>query len=157
MTPSPSPKFRTLLPIISLALLFSAPHARAQAPIEPAQLPARTAFYVVWRGAPSGDIRKTNNLFALWDDPEFAPVRAAMFDNITGAASGAPKSDAKPALTPAEAQEYSALLENGFVLGYITKPDSSAPPKPPAPGTVPQKWNGIFFIYNRTGKEALLS
>ena len=82
MIPSPSQKFRTLLPIAFLALLFAAPRAHAQAPIEPAQLPARTAFYIVWRGEPAGDIRKANNLFALWDDPEFAPVRAAMFDNI---------------------------------------------------------------------------
>ena len=162
MTSSPSQKLRTLLAIIFLALLFGAPRAHAQAPIEPAQLPARTAFYIVWRGEPAGDIRKANNLFALWDDPEFAPARAAMFDNITGAASGETKPQDKPHITPAEAQEYSALLENGFVLGYLSKPASkmtasATPPKPPAPGAGAEKWNGFFFIYNRAGKESLLT
>src|SRR6201999_92368 len=108
MIPSPSPKLRTLLPTLFMALLFAVPRAHAQAPIEPAQLPARTALYVVWRGEPAGDVRKANNLFALWDDPEFAPVRAAMFDNLTTAASSGTESESKPALTPGEAQEYSS-------------------------------------------------
>src|ERR1700754_665559 len=105
MNPSPSRRVRALLPAFFLALLFTAASAHAQAPIEPAQLPARTAFYIIWRGAPTGDIRHTNNLLALWDDPEFAPVRAAMFDNLSSAASDS-KSQAKSNLTPAEAQEY---------------------------------------------------
>jgi hypothetical protein len=54
----------------------------AQAPLEPAQMPTRTMFYVIWRGAPAGDARKANNLLALWDDPDLAPVRAAMFQNM---------------------------------------------------------------------------
>ena len=161
MTAAPSRALRTLLPTSLLALLFAAPRAHAQAPIEPAQLPARTSFYVVWRGEPSGDLRKANNLFALWDDPDFAPVRAAMFENLTAPSAGN-KSEAKPGLTSAEAQEYTALLENGFVLGYLSKPESkmtanATPPKPPAAGASAEKWNGLFFIYNRTGKEALLS
>jgi hypothetical protein len=161
MTSSPSRIFRSILPTLFLALIFAVPRAHAQSPLEPAQLPARTNFYIVWRGAPSGDIRHANNLYALWDDPEFAPVRAAIFDNLT-APSGENKSQSKPALTPEETQEFSALLENGFVLGYLGKPDSkttasTTPPKPPAAGAPADKWNGLFFIYNRTGKEALLS
>src|ERR1700689_4248587 len=151
MTPSPSRSVRALLPTLlcALALLFAVPRVQAQAPIEPAQLPARTTFYIVWRGAPAADIRKANNLFALWDDPDFAPTRAAMFDNLVGqsqnniakATSGSAKpadddnANPKPGLTSAEAQEYSALLENGFVLGYLSKPESkiaasATPPKP---------------------------
>ena len=165
MHPSTSPNFRTLILIASLALLFAAPRAHAQAPLEPGQLPARTSFYLVWRGAPTGDARKANNLFALWDDPDFAPARAAMFDNLASP-SAENKSAARPGLTPAEAQEYSALLDNGFVLGYLSKPESKmtasvTPPKPPADSTAAgasaEKWNGLFFIYNRVGKEALLS
>ncbi|MBV8515035.1 MAG: hypothetical protein JO260_07020, partial [Acidobacteria bacterium] len=67
MNPSPSRTVRALLPALSLALLLAVPRAYAQAPLEPAQLPARTSFYMVWRGEPAGDVRKTNNLFALWD------------------------------------------------------------------------------------------
>jgi hypothetical protein len=178
MIPSPSRNVRASLLTLFLALLFAIPPAHAQAPIEPAQLPARTTFYIVWRGAPAADIRKANNLYALWDDPDFAPTRAAMFDNFvsqtqatnakpaTGSAKPAADDDAnpKPGLTSAEAQEYSALLENGFVLGYLSKPESkiAASATPPKPLTGPtttsiDRWNGLFFIYNRTGKEALLS
>jgi hypothetical protein len=164
MNSSPSRKVRTLLPTLclSLALFFAVPRTHAQAPIEPAQLPTHTTFYIAWRGEPQGDIRHANNLFALWDDPDFAPSRAAMFENLA-APSGEAKSDTKPGLTPAEAQEYSALLENGFVIGYISKPESKtstdAKPSDPAAaaGAPIDKWNGFFFVYNRTGKEALLS
>jgi hypothetical protein len=165
MIPSPSRNVRALLPALFLALLFAAPRAHAQAPIEPAQLPARTTFYIVWRGAPAADIRKANNLFALWDDPDFAPTRAAMFDNLASQSTTGNPADAatkpddnpKPGLTSAEAQEYSALLENGFVLGYLGKPESKTPPTPPPTGGPVPKWNGLFFVYNRTGKEALLT
>jgi hypothetical protein len=126
----------------------------AQAPLEPAQMPSRTSFYLIWRGTPAGDVRKTNALFALWDDPDFALVRAAMFENMTSAAE---KDASKPGLTREEAEQYSSLLENAFVIGYLSKPEakmtaSAAPPKPAA-----HPYNGLFFVYDRTGKEALLS
>ena len=56
--------------------------AFAQAPLEPAQLPSRTVFYLIWRGAPAPDVRKANALMALWDDADFAPVRSALASNI---------------------------------------------------------------------------
>ena len=52
--------------------------ASAQAPLEPAQMPANTTFYFVWRGQPSAELRKTNSIAALWDDPAFAPVRSCV-------------------------------------------------------------------------------
>jgi hypothetical protein len=139
------------------ALIFSvllSGRLSAQAPLEPAQLPSRTSFYLIWRGTPAGDARKTNALFALWDDPDFAPVRAAMFANMT---SPSQQDASKPALTPEEAEQYSSLLENAFVVGYLSKPEakmtaSAAPPKP-----TDHTYNGLFFVYDRTGKEALLS
>ena len=99
------------------ALVFSlllSGRLSAQAPLEPAQMPSRTSFYLIWRGTPAGDARKTNALFALWDDPDFAPVRAAMFANMT---SPSQQDASKPALTPEEAEQYSSLLENAFVVG----------------------------------------
>lgn len=139
------------------ALVFSmllSGRLSAQAPLEPAQMPSRTSFYLIWRGTPGGDARKTNALFALWDDPDFAPVRAAMFANMT---SPSQQDASKPALTPEEAEQYSSLLENAFVVGYLSKPEakmtaSAAPPKP-----TDHTYNGLFFVYDRTGKEALLS
>jgi hypothetical protein len=127
----------------------------AQAPLEPAQLPSRTAAYLIWRGTPAGDARKANSLLALWDDPGFAPVRAALFENMSG---GSEKDASKPGLNREEAEQYSALLDNAFVLGYISKPEtkmtvSAVPPKAAAEHT----WNGLFFVYDRAGKEALLS
>src|SRR4029077_6300417 len=95
-----------------LSALLS-PRLAAQAPLEPAQMPSRTSFYLIWRGTPAGDVRKTNSLFALWDDSDFAPVRAAMFENMT---SSSEKDASKPALTPEEAEQYSSLLENAFVI-----------------------------------------
>jgi hypothetical protein len=135
-------------------LLFSSPSAFPQAPLEPTQMPSRTIAYLIWRGAPAGDSRKANSLLALWDDPDFAPVRAAMFENMT---SSTDKDSAKAALTRDEIEQYSTLLENSFVIGYIPKPEanmtaSAVPPKPAS-----DKWDGAFFVYDRTGKESLLS
>ena len=104
---------RALVCALILAMLLSA-RLVAQAPLEPSQMPSRTSFYLIWRGTPAGDARKTNALFALWDDPDFAPVRAAMFENMTSASSE--KDASKPALTPEEAEQYSSLLENAFVI-----------------------------------------
>ena len=56
--------------------------AYAQAPLEPAQMPANTTFYFVWRGQPNADLRKTNSIAALWDDPGFAPVRSSVTNAI---------------------------------------------------------------------------
>jgi hypothetical protein len=128
----------------------------AQAPLEPAQMPARTTFYLIWRGAPQGDARKANSLFALWDDPDFAPVRTAMFANMT---SGAEKDASKPGLSREEAEQFSTLLENAFVIGYLAKPEAkmTASAAPPKPAATDHPYSGIFFAYDRTGKQALLS
>lgn len=146
---------RAFVCALILSLLLT-PRLAAQSPLEPAQLPSRTAFYFIWRGTPTGDVRKANSLLALWDDPDFAPVRSAMFESMSSSA-GSGKDASKPALTREEAEEYSLLLENAFVAGYLSKPQSkmtasAAPPKP-----TDHPYNGLFFVYNRTGKEALLS
>jgi hypothetical protein len=137
-----------------VTMLLLAYRASAQGPLEPAQMPSHTSAYLIWRGTPAGDVRKNNAVLALWDDPEFRSVRAAMFENV---ASTPEKSARKPGLTGEDAEQYSSLLENAFVLGYISKPEakmtaSAVPPKP-----TEHPWNGLFFVYDRTGKESLLS
>jgi hypothetical protein len=113
-------------------------------------MPARTTFYLIWRGAPPGDARKSNSLLALWDDPDLAPLRAAALQNMQ---SNSAKDPSKPQLSREEIEQTSSLLENSFVLGYLRKPEtkSTAAKSPDRP------WNGMFFVYDRTGKELLLA
>src|SRR5260221_10818339 len=122
----------------------------AQAPLEPAQMPARTTFYVIWRGTPVGDARKSNSLLALWDDPDLAPLRAAALQNMQNSSA---KDPSKPQLTREEVEQTSSLLENSFVLGYLRKPEA----KSAATKSTDHPWNGMFFVYDRTAKEVLLA
>ena len=128
--------------------LLCSDHAWAQAPLEPAQMPARTIFYVIWRGTPVGDARKSNSLLALWDDPDLAPMRAAALQNLQGSSA---KDPSKPQLSREEIEQTSSLLENSFVVGYLRKPETKAAAK-----STDHPWNGMFFVYDRTGKETLL-
>src|ERR1700733_14549250 len=117
------------LPILrtSLALFLAsiglvsigAQAARAQAPLEPSQLPQRTLFYLIWRGAPAPNVRNANSLLALWDDPDFASVRSA---RAAGMLASSDKQSSQPKLTPQELGEFASLLENAFTLGYIQDP-----------------------------------
>ena len=145
---------RLLLPIAALLVAFGPNPARAQAPLEPAQMSPRTAFYLIWHGVPSPDVRKANSLLALWDDPDFAPVSSAMVSNLMG--SSAEKTP-KEKLIADEIQQYAALLENSFTIGYVSEPQRRAASK--AGGSLNSKpaWNGMFLVYDRTGKEVLLS
>lgn len=144
----------TLLMAIVFGLMGAKP-TRAQAPLEPSQLPLRTMFYLIWRGAPATDVRKANSLLALWDDPDFASVRSSL---AAGMLSSSGEKSSQSKLTPEELGDFAGLLENSFTLGYLGEPAkrraansaASAEAKPPA-------WNGMFFVYNRTGKEALLT
>jgi len=146
---------RILLPI-AIVLCVCVPNAaRAQAPLEPAQMSPRTLFYLVWRGVPSPDVRKANSLLALWDDADFAPVRSAMAAGMLGSSE---EKSGQPKITPEQFQEFAGLLENSFTVGYVSAPvrrnlsngAAVADAKTPA-------WNGMFFVYDRTGKEMLLT
>jgi hypothetical protein len=138
--------------VIVSTLLFSG-RAAAQAPLEPAQMPSRTSFYLIWRGTPAPDVRKANSLLGLWDDPDFAPVRSAMFENM----NSSEKDASKQKLTREEVEKYSSLLENAIVLGYISKPEAKTAASAAPPKAAEHPWNGAFFVYDRTGKEKLLS
>ena len=115
----------------------------------------RTLFYLAWRGVPSPDVRKANSLLALWDDADFAPVRSAMAAGMLGSSE---EKSGQPKLTPEQFQEFAGLLENSFTVGYVSAPvrrnlsngAAVADAKTPA-------WNGVFFVYDRTGKEMLLT
>ncbi len=144
---------RILLPVAALLCISGSNPAHAQAPLEPAQMSPRTAFYLVCRGVSGPEARKANSLVALWDDADFAPVRSAIASNLIG--SPAEKSP-KEKLTAEEIQEYAALLENSFTLGYLSEPARRTVSNGGAPDSKPA-WNGMFFVYDRSGKEELLS
>src|SRR5260370_12672535 len=99
---------RILLPIVTVLCVCVPNAARAQAPLEPAQMSPRTMFYLVWRGVPSSDVRKANSVLALWDDADFAPVRSAMAAGVLGASGGkfAPAKN-----TPEQFQAIGGALE----------------------------------------------
>jgi hypothetical protein len=146
---------RILLPIAAVLCICMPNAARAQAPLEPAQMSPRTMFYLIWRGVPSPDVRKVNSLFALWNDADFAPVRSAMAAGIMGSSE---EKSAQPKITPAQFQEFAGLLENSFTAGYVSAPvrrnlsNGAAVTDAKTPA-----WNGLFFVYDRTGKEMLLT
>lgn len=146
---------RRLTPFLLLSTLTAltlSERAGAQAPLEAPQLPRRTSFYLVWRGYPTGDARKNNALMSLWDDPDIAPMKTAMVDAILNDAN---KQKDKPGVTREELAQVATLLDNPFTLGYLPRREAAARP---APGkTAAPAWNGMFFVYDRTGKEELLS
>jgi hypothetical protein len=148
-------RLRIVLPIATLLLICGNDAAWAQAPLEPAQMSPRTAFYLIWRGVPGAQARRANSLLALWDDPDFAPVRSAIAAGMLNSSAG--KSEQRK-LTREELQEFAGLLENSFTLGYMSEPvRRSLSNGAVAPDTRNPRWNGVFFVYDRTGKEELLS
>jgi hypothetical protein len=147
--------FRSAALVVVASSLFLLP-AFAQAPLEPAQMPERTVFYLLWRGTPSADARHSNALLSLWDDPDFAPVRSGLVESLLSDSNKS--ADSKQPLTRDEIEQYSSLLENPFVLGYLAEPRGASSPTAQSSSAAPQHhWNGFFFVYNRSGKEALLS
>src|SRR4029077_1988077 len=136
-TPMKALRLRILLPIATLLLICGNDAAWAQAPLEPAQMSPRTAFYLIWRGVPGAQARKNNSLLALWDDPDFAPVRSALLEQIEHGSARSSKAS-KP-VTPEEFTEFAGLLDNELVLGAI---EEAAPAKVSKGATVTaaHKW-----------------
>src|SRR6266436_6568867 len=101
---------------ILVVMLLAGPFAVfAQSSLDPGQLPKSTMFYLAWHGTPSGEARKANSLLATWDDADFAPVRAAIIEAMMRSSADL----AKAALTSDELSQYSSLLDNEIVFGYI--------------------------------------
>jgi len=137
---------------VLMVALFAPAQSSAQAPIDPGRLPSRTMGYLYWHGTPSGEIRKTNSLLALWDDPQFVSSRDSLWDSFSSDTNHANK------LTRADFDQYVSLLDNPFIVGYLRQPESHTSSKSATPGsTTPPAWNGMFLIYDRSGKEQLLS
>ena len=151
----PAQPFRRFT-LLFLAFLAYCSAAAAQSPVDPGNLPGRTMFYLCWHGTPSGEVRKANSLFALWDDPELAATRDSLIQSLLTNATN-PKN--KLPMDREELGQSATLLDNPFVIGYMREPESHAAAKTPATAktTPPPAWHGVFFIYDRSGKEELLS
>jgi hypothetical protein len=67
--------------------------------------------------------------------------------------SSSDRDSSKPQLSREEIEQTSSLLENSFVFGYLHKPKT----KSAAARSTDRPWNGMFFVYDRTGKELLLA
>jgi hypothetical protein len=148
-------KLNALLTILILAAPFA---ASAQSSLDPGRLPTSTAFYLAWHGTPSGEIRRSNSLLAMWDDPDFAPVRAAIVAEMMQ--SSADSAKAKTNVTADTLSQYAALLDNELVFGYLKNPNpaktnGAANRTPHDAKQIP--WNGMFLAYDHTGKEATLA
>jgi len=158
--------------ILLLAVAVCCPTAHAQVP-EPGQLPGNTGFYLYWHGTPSGDTRKANSLYALWDDPDFVSARAAWMESFlnevqnnkpaaksktTSDAAAAKQAD-RPKLSREELAQYITLLDNAFIVGAIREPEALSAKRGSAGAAAKDipTWDGTFFIYDRSGKEELLS
>jgi hypothetical protein len=144
--------------LLILGFLVYCSSAPAQSPVDPGNLPGRTLFYLYWHGTPSGEVRKTNSLFAFWDDPELAPTRDSLIQSLL---TNATNPNNKLPVNREELGQNVTLLDNPFVIGYVRQPESRAAAKNPASAagktTPAPSWNGVFFIYDRSGKEELLS
>ena len=162
--------FRSTLALcasLSLCLVFapallaqkSQPSSPSPQSIDPSRLPKNTIIYVLWRGAPTPATRSANSLYALWDDPGFAPARNALLDSFM---SEKKSGDVKSKFTREEISEFTDLLENPMAIGFVSDPAKNSFAKNSAADSAKKpdaahKWNGFYFIYDRTGKEALLA
>src|ERR1700739_436529 len=108
-----------------------------QSNLDPGRLPKSTVFYVAWHGTPLPDVRKTNSLLSLWDDADFAPVRAAMIEQMMQGSASSQKTQAP--MTREELTQYASLLDNEFVAGYISDPNSKKT-KTGTPDAQASKW-----------------
>ncbi len=139
---------RSFFALVLLACTAAAP-AQDQ-PLE-SRLPARTTFYVSWHGSkPLTEARATNSLLRLWEDPDISAAQTAVVTEIFSSVSKGKKDK-----FPLSRQDVSSLLENPFVIGGLRKPSSAAPPAA-KPGQ-PNIDFDAFVIYERTGKEEILS
>jgi hypothetical protein len=136
---------------LGVLLLIAAP-AFAQAPIEPAKLPAQTLLYIRSNGLRlQPDSAQKNSLLALWNDPEFAPVRAAILEGKT---SGSAKHSKGSRFTAADFQQFLPLLENPLVFGVILR----TPDPLEATGKLPllSPRTATILVYDASGKEGLV-
>ncbi|MFY9529831.1 MAG: hypothetical protein WBC04_18920 [Candidatus Acidiferrales bacterium] len=133
------------------ALFFSPNLAQEQNSSIADHLPPNTWFYQHWRGMNSlVTAQKTNHLLELWADPDFAPVRRALVQQLY---SSATKDTKKKAPTEQEFSAVLSLLENPLTIGFA---GNLAAAKASPEGTRSAPSPGFFLAYDAKGKEAIV-
>jgi len=146
---------RAKLNAVLIVMLLAGPVAVfAQSSLDPGQLPKSTTFYLAWHGTPSIDARKANSWLATWDDADFEPLRGAIIEAMMSRPADSAK--AKAALTREQLSQYASLLDNEMVFGYILNPNQVHSSEAEHESQK-NSWNGMFLVYDHTGKEAALA
>lgn len=114
----------------------------------PDRLSPDTIFYVHWRGKPFiTEAEKKNHLLQFLEDPDFASLRQKLADDFRKSM----ESQGSPAAAPT-LEAFISLLDNPMTVGSVANllPVKDAPAGSSAP------LFGFFFVYDATGKTALL-
>jgi hypothetical protein len=136
-----------LVAAILFNLLPSAP-LRAQTSAIPDRVSADTIFYMHWHGKQFvTEAEKKNHLLQFLEDPDFAPLRQKLADDFRKSMESQGNAAAAPTLA-----EFISLLDNPMTVGSVTNLLS---PKSAATGS-PAPLAGFFFVYDATGKAALI-
>lgn len=136
--------------LVSALLVLLVPSAAlfAQAPPLAQQLSPKTVLCIQWRGmALLTDAEKKNHLLQLLEDPDFAPVWAALAANFQQRSRGQ-SGTASAAVLP----DLLSLLDNPVAFGLIENPP--APKSSPAGGATSPL--GFFLVYDASGKTSLI-
>lgn len=131
-----------------LASLVPSAALFAQAPRIAQQLPPNTVCYVEWRGmALLSGAEKKNHFLQLLEDPDFAPIWAAVAANFQQRTRGQSGTASAPVLP-----DILSLLDNPTAFGLIETPKTlkSSPEGVAAPAV------GFFLVYDATGKTSLI-
>jgi hypothetical protein len=132
---------------ILFAVLQSAP-LRAQTLEIPNRLSPDTIFYMHWRGkAFISEAEKKNHLLQFLEDPDFVPLRQKLADDFRKNMEAQGNAAAAPMLT-----EIISLLDNPMAAGVV----ANLLPSKNTTSTSPAPLLGFFFVYDATGKTALI-
>jgi len=131
-----------------LFTIFPSAPLRAQTWEIPNRLSPDTIFYMHWRGkAFLSEAEKKNHLLQFLEDTDFAPLRQKLADDFRKSMEAQGSAAAAPMLT-----EIISLLDNPMAAGVV----ANLLPSKDASSTSPAPLLGFFFVYDATGKAALI-
>jgi hypothetical protein len=114
------------------------------------RLPPATFAYMCWRGTAyiaAGE--QKNHILQLIEDPDFAPLRQRAMDDFRKGMEKQGVADKMPTLP-----EIISLLDNPMAAGAMLT--SSLPGASKTDSAAPSPPIGFFFLYDTTGKTALI-